>query len=231
MKLIFDKGKLKEFETHIRIAQNIAKRGQIKAIRVRVVSNPVSKAIITATDSYVFYNAEVPVKSSEVQGLFYLDLDKNKEAIKKQRLENKIKKLKGEKIVQQKKDYFDLEPFIVPAIDFPNTKELKKPSNYFATDKNKLLEGLDLMAINKNKATDLKILNKKAILTNKNQEFKHKYNLPVFQQNKNYGRIFFNPFLLKEIIKNLSQTTISVFYNNSFVKIGSCYLASIRKPS
>ena len=228
MKLFFDKGKLKEFGTHIRIAQNIAKRGQIKAIRVRVVLNPVSKAIITATDSYVFYNAEVPIKSSEVQGLFYLDLDKNKEAIKKQRLENKIKKLKGEKIVQQKKDYFDLEPFIVPAIDFPNTKELKKPSNYFATDKNKLLEGLDLMAIN-NKATDLKILNKKAILTNKNQEFKHKYNLPVFQQNKNYGRIFFNPFLLKEIIKNLSQTTIKINYNISFLSINNSFLACIKK--
>ena len=228
MKLFFDKDKLKEFETHIRIAQNIAKRGQIKAIRVRVVLNPVSKAIITATDSYVFYNAEVPIKSSEVQGLFFLDLDKNKEAVKKQRLENKIKKLKGEKIVQQKKDYFDLEPFIVPAIDFPNTKELKKPSNYFATDKNKLLEGLDLMAIN-NKATDLKILNKKAILTNKNQEFKHKYNLPVFQQNKNYGRIFFNPFLLKEIIKNLSQTTIKINYNISFLSINNSFLACIKK--
>ena len=229
MKLFFDKGKLKEFGTHIRIAQNIAKRGQIKAIRVRVVLNPVSKAIITATDSYVFYNAEVPIKSSEVQGLFYLDLDKNKEAIKKQRLENKIKKLKGEKIVQQKKDYFDLEPFIVPAIDFPNTKELKKPSNYFATDKNKLLEGLDLMAINKNKATDLKILNKKAILTNKNQEFKHKYNLPVFQQNKNYGRILFNPAMLKEIIKNLSQTTIKINYNISFLSINNSFLACIKK--
>ena len=228
MKLFFDKGKLKEFGTHIRIAQNIAKRGQIKAIRVRVVLNPVSKAIITATDSYVFYNAEVPIKSSEVQGLFYLDLDKNKEAIKKQRLENKIKKLKGEKIVQQKKDYFDLEPFIVPAIDFPNTKELKKPSNYFATDKNKLLEGLDLMAIN-NKATDLKILNKKAILTNKNQEFKHKYNLPVFQQNKNYGRILFNPAMLKEIIKNLSQTTIKINYNISFLSINNSFLACIKK--
>ena len=230
MKLTFDKDKLKEFETHIRISHSIAKRGQIKAIRVRVVSNPVSKAIITATDSYVFYNAEVPIKSSEVQGLFFLDLDKNKEAIKKQRLENKIKKLKGEKIVQQKKDYFDLEPFIVPAIDFPNTKELKKPSNYFATDKNKLLEGLDLMAIN-NKATDLKILNKKAILTNKNQEFKHKYNLPVFQQNKNYGRIFFNPFLLKEIIKNISQNIIIFYYNNKMLAVNNNFLACIKKPS
>ena len=229
MKLTFDKGKLKKFKTHIRIAQNIAKRGQIKAIRVRVVLNPVSKAIITATDNLVLYQGEVPIKSSEVQGLFYLDLDKNKEAIKKQRLENKIKKLKGEKIVQQKKDYFDLEPFIVSAIDFPNTKELKKPSNYFATDKNKLLEGLDLMAINKNKATDLKILNKKAILTNKNQEFKHKYNLPVFNQNKNYGRILFNPAMLKEIIKNLSQTTIKINYNISFLSINNSFLACIKK--
>lgn len=235
MKLLYPEN-LKEFETHLKTAWNIAKKGQIKAVRVRVVSNisednkTSAKVILTATDAYVYYNIEVPLKKSEVQGVFYLDLDKNKENQKQTRLENNIKKLKGEKITRQKKAYyFDIEPYLINYNDFPKL-EIKKPTNYFATDKNKLLAGLNLILINKNQPADLKVLNKKAILVNKTPELTHKYTLPVLQQNKNYGRVFFNPLFLKEIIKNASQEIVAIWYNKSFMKVGDCFLANIIKP-
>jgi len=228
---------LTNLKQKIKEAAKIAAQGNWKVIRVRVsIKNPAEgqitplNAILTATNGIIWYNTEISLRAiPDFQGIFYLDikkLKKDKEQAFKEKQEKLENKLKGIKTKQEKQNSFDIEPLLIHYTDFPKI-EIKKPSNYFTINKENLLNGLKIISsVNKEQA-EIRVFKKTALLKSSALGVKNRFHLKIEKQNRNYGRIVFNPQYLKTITENITGEIAIIKYQYPFIAIQNNFMACI----